>query len=68
MDPRERALTEEQEKSVIASLRAGISAGRLVASLQQSDLVGGIARNIYNIKANERRILLGERSPVTNLL
>ena len=53
-----RALTEDQEQSVIASLRAGISSGRIVASLRQSDIVSVIARDIYNIRANERRGLL----------
>ena len=44
--PRIHALAEEQEQSVISSLRAGISAGRIVASLRQSDIVGVIARDI----------------------
>ena len=37
---RVRALTEVQEQSVIASLRAGISAGRIAASFRKSDIVG----------------------------
>ena len=54
--PRVRALTEEQEQYLIRSLRAGISAGRIVAPpLRQYDIVGVIARDIYNIRANERR-------------
>ena len=53
-----RAQTEEQEQSEIASMRAGIISGRIVASLRQSDIVSVIARVIYNIRANERRRLL----------
>ena len=50
VNPRVRALPEEQEQSVIASLRAGISAGRIVASFRQSD-VWVLLRAIYTTLA-----------------
>ena len=58
MHSHELELKEDQEQSVIESIGEGISAGRIVAFLRQSGIAGVIARNIYEICANERRRLL----------
>ena len=66
MHPRVRAMTEEHERYKIACART--SAYYIDASLRQSDIVGVIARDMYNIRANERCTLLLGGSSLINLL